>query len=163
MDSNQLITQWLKQNLGFESIQLVTQAALKGIDSESSHDSSGSPSIDSDRLMARAASLVIKSNWLMTQNASPLFDSNPLMTQAKNIWFWVSSWFDCQSYPCLGWAAPLHLNLPLPGHSAERIRLKGVACSVSPHWLSPEPIAVFGTTRLCLNRINTPYENFEST
>ena len=76
-------------------------SAFQGIDSEATHDSSGSPGIDSYRLMARAAFLEIKSNWLLTQNASPLFDSNRLMTQARNIWFWVNSWFDSEPYTCL--------------------------------------------------------------
>ena len=36
-----------------EPIQLMTQAAFQGTDSESTHDSSGSPSIDSDRFMTQ--------------------------------------------------------------------------------------------------------------
>ena len=36
-----------------ESIQLMTQATFHGIDSESTHDSSRSPRIDSNRLMTQ--------------------------------------------------------------------------------------------------------------
>ena len=59
-----------------ESIQLMTQVAFQGIDSEPTHDSSRSPGIHLDQIMTQVAALGIKSNWLMTQNASPLFNLN---------------------------------------------------------------------------------------
>ena len=34
-------------------------------------------------------------------NCCPIFYSNKLMSQAKSIWFWVESWFESESYPCL--------------------------------------------------------------
>ena len=52
IDSNQLMTQAVCRRL--KSIQLMTQAALQGINSESTHDSSESPGIDSGRLIAQA-------------------------------------------------------------------------------------------------------------
>ena len=52
IDSNQLMTQAVSPKA--ESVQLMTQAALQGMDSESTHDSSGSTGIGSDRLMTQA-------------------------------------------------------------------------------------------------------------
>ena len=80
IDSNQLMIQAVCRR--FESIQLMIKTAFQGIDSESTHDSSGSPDIDSNRLMS----------------------------QAKNIWFWVDSWFNSESYPCLHHSHHSHRN-----------------------------------------------------
>ena len=99
IDSNQLMTQAVCRRV--ESIQLMTKAAFQGIDSESTHDSSGSPGIDSDRLMIQAAFQGIDSESTHDSSGSPDIDSNRLMSQAKNIWFWVDSWFNSESYPCL--------------------------------------------------------------
>ena len=59
-----------------ESIQLMIQAAFQGIDSESTHDSSGSPDIDSDRLMAQAAFQGFDSESTHDSSGSPGIDSN---------------------------------------------------------------------------------------
>ena len=54
-----------------------------------------------NQLMTQVDSRVIDLDSLITQSAFPFFDSNQLMTQAKSIWFWVDSWFDSESYPCM--------------------------------------------------------------
>ena len=46
IDANQRMTQIVSR--GFELIQLMNQATFHGIDSESTHDSSRTPGIDSD-------------------------------------------------------------------------------------------------------------------
>ena len=67
----------------------MSRLAFQGTDSESTHDSSRFPGIDSNRLT----------------------------TQAKNIWLWVDSWFNSESYPCLHSSLLLpQLSLPLPQH-----------------------------------------------
>ena len=68
-----------------ESIQLMNQTAFQGIDSESTHDSSGSPGIDADRLVTQATFQGIDSESTHSSGRSPGIDSNRLMTQAKNI------------------------------------------------------------------------------
>ena len=46
---------------------------------------------------------------------------------------------------------------------AKRILLNKVACSISHHWLYPEPIAELHTTHLCSNRIDySPCEGSET-
>ena len=84
-DSNQLMNQTVSQRL--ETIQLMTQLAFQVL--------------TQNQLMTQVDSSCIDSDWLLIQSASPFFDSNQLMTQAKSIWFWVESWFDSESYPCL--------------------------------------------------------------
>ena len=67
-------------------------SGFPGTDSELTHDSSGSHGIDSDHSRLKML--------------PDFFYSNQLTTQAKNIWFWVDSWFySWVSYPCL---APRH-------------------------------------------------------
>ena len=83
IDSNQLTTQAVSRK--FELIQRVTQAAFQGIDSRPTHDSNGSPGIDSDRLMTQAAFQRSDSESAHDSSGSPGIDSNRLMTQAKNI------------------------------------------------------------------------------
>ena len=95
---NQLMTQAMSRRV--ESIQPITQVAFQGIDPESTHDSGGSPGIDSDRLMTQAAIQGTDSESTHDSSRSPGIDSNRLMTQAKNIWFWVVPWFNSGSYPC---------------------------------------------------------------
>ena len=85
LDQNQLMTQAASRRL--ESIQLMTKEAFQELARNHLMTQVDSPGIDSD--------------WLMTQGGSPLFDSNQLTTQVKNICFWVDSWFDSESYPCL--------------------------------------------------------------
>ena len=53
IDSNQLMTQEAPRQA--DSIQLMSQVPFQGIDSESTHDSTISPVIGSDRLMTQAA------------------------------------------------------------------------------------------------------------
>ena len=65
------------------SIQLMTQTAFQEIDSESNHDSSESPGIDSDRLMTRVTFQGIDSESAHYSSGSLGIDSNRLMTQAK--------------------------------------------------------------------------------
>ena len=72
-------------SLKVESIQLMTQAALQGIDSESAHDSRGPPGIYSDRLMTQAAFQGADSESTRDSSGSPDIDSNRLMTKTKNI------------------------------------------------------------------------------
>ena len=68
------------------STQVLTSYDLFGI--------SAHRQIDLKQLMTQAVSRRLESSiQLMTQNASQFFDPNRLMTQAKNIWFWVDSWF----------------------------------------------------------------------
>ena len=98
-DPNQLMTQAVSQRV--ESIQFITQVAFQGINSESTHHSSRSPGIDSDRLITQVAFQGIDSEPTHDSSGSPRIDSNRLVTQRKNVWFWVDSWFNSESYPCL--------------------------------------------------------------
>ena len=66
-----------------ESIQLMTQTPFQEIDSESNHDSSESPGIDSDRLMTRVTFQGIDLESAHYSSESLGIDSNRLMTQAK--------------------------------------------------------------------------------
>ena len=71
------MTQKLSRRI--ESIQLMTQAAFQGIDSELAHesDSSGSPCIDSYQLMTQAAFQEIDPESSHGLSGSPgLIDSN---------------------------------------------------------------------------------------
>ena len=52
------------------------QVIFQGIDSESTHNSSGSPGIDSDRLMALTALKEIDSESTHDSSRSPGVDSN---------------------------------------------------------------------------------------
>ena len=101
-DSSAFPRNWFESTHDSSSIsetetELMT-SGFAGIDSESIHDSSRFPGNDSARLMA--------------QNVFPIFDSNQLMTQAKNIWYWVDSWFNSESYPCLLPAFSKLSNIP---------------------------------------------------
>ena len=83
------------------------------------------------------------------------FYSIQLMTQAKSIWFWVDSWFDSESYPCLQ-ATPLNqrtLDYPLydsfpseiilnPCSAGVSSRTHRVEGDVTPPLLIHEPAAV---------------------
>ena len=61
----------------------MTQVAFQGIDLESTHDTSRSPGIDSDRLMTQAAFQVFDSESTHSSSRSPGIESIRLMTQAK--------------------------------------------------------------------------------
>ena len=61
----------------------MTGVGFQGIDSESTHDSSPSPGIDSDRLMTKAAFQGIDSESAHDSSRSPGIDSNRLVTHAK--------------------------------------------------------------------------------
>ena len=71
--------------LKVKSIQLMTKAAFQGIESESTHGTSGSPGIDSDRLMIQAAFRGIDSESAHDSRGSQDIDSNRLISQAKHI------------------------------------------------------------------------------
>ena len=91
LDSNQLMTHAVSRRL--ESIQLKTQANFQ--------------EFTQNKLMTQVYFPGIDSYWTMTQSASPFFDWTQLMTQAKGVWFWVDSWFDSESYPCLPYTASI--------------------------------------------------------
>ena len=63
------------------------QAAYQGIQSESTHDSTGSSAIHSDRLMNQAAFQGIDSESTHDLSISPDIGSNGLMIQVKNTRF----------------------------------------------------------------------------
>ena len=76
-------------------------SAFPGTDSESTYDSSGFPR---HCFRSTHGSSDFPGNQIILAHHSkcfPTFNLNRLMTQAKNIWFWVDSWFDFESYPCL--------------------------------------------------------------
>ena len=90
-----------------ELIQLMTQAAFQGIDSESTHDTSRSPGIDSDRLMTQAVFQEIDSESTHNSSRSPGIESIQLMTQAKKlilsrlmIQLWVVPMSDMSTMHC---------------------------------------------------------------
>ena len=63
------------------------QVIFQGIDSESTHNSSGSPGIDSDRLKTQVAFRGMDSESTHDSCGPPGIDSNRLMTLAKDISF----------------------------------------------------------------------------
>ena len=66
-----------------DSIQLMSQVPFQGIDSESTHDSTISPVIDSDRLMTQEAFQGIDSESTHNSSISPGIESIRLLTQAE--------------------------------------------------------------------------------
>ena len=92
------INSWLKHFLG-ELSRFISW--LKHLPWNRLAIQAGSPGIDSNQLMTRE--LPWESNQIDSTKNLSLFGSNQLMTQAKNMRFWVDSWFDSESYPCLWW------------------------------------------------------------
>ena len=118
IDSNQLIIQAVSRRVA--SIKLMIQVAFQGIDSESTHDSKRSPGIDSDPLKTQMAFQWIDSESTHNSSRSPGIDSIRLMTQAKKR-FWVDSWFNSESYPCL---LPCHRNVKMAMFSVVRQEMR---------------------------------------
>ena len=92
IDSNRHMTQAVSQKVG--SIQVMIQADFQGINSESTHDSSGSPVlIRMDSWLKRLARELNQNQ--LTSSGSPGIDSNRLMTHLMAWLIWKT--FDLES------------------------------------------------------------------